>query len=169
MYTSTGYSFFHGFLSDLRGHGIVYLVCIAVIVGSFKFLERHPQSKKFALLGAFLILGAGLGGGIMVSLIGQVMVGSLSATSLSNWEASINTWNLVSGILYFLIGVANAAGIACLAWAVFVDRVKMSAKKVSKKRPARRRTRDEDDEDEDEEDDRPRRRRSRRDDDDDDE
>lgn len=162
-------SFFDQILGNLRGSGIVYLVCIAAIVGAFKYLANHPQPRKFILLGAGLILAAGLGGGMLQAILYQVMVGTQltdfkfdDTANVKRRIDAVNTWGLVSGILSFLTGVAYAAGIASLVYATFAD--KMGASRRTKQKPTRRPS---DDEYEDE-DDRPRRRRKVRDDDDED-
>jgi flagellar biosynthesis component FlhA len=175
-------SFFEHILGNLRGSGIIYLVCIAAIVGALKYLDDHPQPKKFTLLGAGLILVAGIGGGLLQAILFQVVVGtttptftSTPSTSMDQVKANLDqikrrsdalaTWGYISGTLGFLCGLAHAAGIASFVYAVFVDKLDLKAKRTKKPKPTRRVA---DDEDEDE-DDRPRRKRAARDDGDDDE
>lgn len=173
--------FFDHILGNLRGSGIVYLVCIAAIVGALKYLEGHPQTKRFTLLGAGLILGAGIGGGLLQAILFQVMVGTTTptftqtpSTSMDQVKANLDqikrqsdalaTWGWVSGTLGFLTGLAYAGGIASLVYAVFVDKLDLKAKRTKKQKSVRQVAEDEDDEEED----RPRRKRVARDEDDED-
>lgn len=167
-------SFFDHILGNLRGSGIVYLVCIVAIVGALKYMDNHPEPKKFTLLGAVLILVAGIGGGFLQAILFQVMVGTTTpvaitpgaATNVDQVKANLEqmkrqsdalaTWGYVSGTLGFLSGLAYAAGIASFVYAVFVDKLDLKAKRTNKQKAARRRDDDND------EDDRPRRKRSNR-------
>lgn len=168
--------FFDHVFGNLRGSGIVYLVCVAAIVGAFKFLENHSRQKKFTLLGATLILAAGIGGGLIQAILFQVIVGTAtptftptSATNMDQVKANLDqikrqtdalaTWGVISGIVSFVTGVAYAAGLASLVWAVFVDKVE-GATRQKKVKPARRRKDEADDEDEEEDEDRPKRKRA---------
>lgn len=170
-------SFLDHILGNLRGSGIVYLVCVAAIVGALKYMDNHPLPKKFTLLGAVLILVAGIGGGLLQAILFQVMVGTTTPVAVTPGAANMDqvkanleqikrqsdalaTWGYVSGTLGFVSGLAYAAGIASFVYAVFVDKLDLKAKRTNKQKEARRRT---DDEDDDDEDDRPRRKRSKRD------
>jgi hypothetical protein len=165
-------SFVDSLIANLRGNGVLYLVCVLGIIGCFKLLGRHPQQKKFMLIGIFLLLGSAILGALFHALAYQVIVGDTTPRfEPEKWHEANRTYVTVSGIIHFLSGAAHAAGIASLLYAMFVDKFTVSAKKSrgsrryeeideEEDRPRRSRRRDEDDED-----DRPRR-RPRRDDDD---
>jgi flagellar biosynthesis component FlhA len=178
--------FFDHVFGNLRGSGIVYLVCVAAIVGAFKFLGDHPRQKKFTLLGAILILAAGIGGGLIQAILFQVIVGTATptftptaTTSMDQVKVNLDqikrqtdalaTWGVISGIVSFVTGVAYAAGLACLVWAVFVDKVEGATRRKKAKPAKRRKEEDDDEDDEGDEDDRPKKKRAAKEEDDEDE